>query len=415
MKRLITAICTGAMALSLLGGCADSAAGGEAVTVEPVSAIAATGYAGLMDRYAGMVVAGETAQVQRDSSKTILETYVEEGDLVQVGDVLFEYDTEAIQLDLDKLYLEKESLENSITAANAAIDELDSERSKAKDSEKLSYTLQIDSKRADIREAEYNIGLKDRDIAAMEASLVNAEVLAPIAGRIMSVDEEGSGGNNYYYGYGEDTGNNVNYITVTDVARLRVEGNISEMNAFALTEGLEMTVRSRIDNSQTWSGVLSMIDWEHPVDNSNNNNGGMVYVGGGESDSEMTIASKYPFYIELTDTEGLMLGQHVYIEPDQGDSEDTPAGPMIPSYYICYDDDGDTYVWAADSRDKLEKRSVTLGVYDEMMDCYEIADGLTVTDYIAFPMEDLEAGRPVERYEAPEAGEDMVDDMFPMG
>ena len=415
MKRLITVICLGAMALSVLGGCSGSA-GGEAVSVEPVSAIASGGFVGLMDRYAGMVVAGETAQVQRDSTKTILETYVQQGDLVKPGDVLFAYDTEAIQLDLDKLYLEKENLENSISAANAAITELENERSKAKDSEKLSYTLEIDSKRADIREAEYNIGLKDRDIAAMEASLENAEIVAPIAGRIMSIDEDGSGSNNNYYYYDDQqSGNNVDYITVTDVARLRVEGNISELNAPALMEGMEMVVRSRIDETKPWKGTLSMIDWEHPVDK-NNNNGGMVYISGGESDSEMTLATKYPFYIELTDTEGLMLGQHVYIEPDQGDGGDTPAGPMIPEYYIGFEDNGDAYVWAADSRDRLEKRTVSLGVYDEMTGCYEITDGLTMSDYIAFPMEQMEAGAPVERYEEPEtdAGAEGAE-AFPMG
>ena len=89
----------------------------------------------------------------------------------------------------------------------------------------------------------------------------------------------------------------------------------------------------------------------------------------------------------------------MYIEPDTGEAEDEPAGPRLPEYYIGYEDDGSAYVWAASDKDKLEKRPVTLGVYDEMMGVYEIVEGLTADDYIAFPMEDLTVGQSVERYD----------------
>ena len=42
--------------------------------------------------------------------------------------------------------------------------------------------------------------------------------------------------------------------------------------------------------------------------------------------------------------------------------------------------------------DKLEKRSVILGQYDEELGEYEIADGLTKDDSIAFPSDVLEEG-----------------------
>lgn len=419
MKRAIVLILLGAAALSLLGGCADRSGSGEAVVVEPVSALAGGAGGGLMDRYAGKVVAGETAEVKRDSGKTILETYVEEGDIVKAGDVLFAYDTEAMQLDLDKLYLEKEKEENTIASAQAAISELEKERNNASSSNKLSYTLQIDTKQADIREAEYNIALKERDIAAMEASLENAEITSPIAGRVMSVDEEGGSGSGYYYDDSEGNTNEVDFITVTDVTRLRVEGQISELNAYALSEGMEMLVRSRIDETVTWSGTLSLIDWEHPVEDSDNSTN---YYGENDGD-EMTTASKYPFYIELANTDGLLLGQHVYIEPDADGGSDESAGLMIPSYYIGYEEDGSAYLWAANDKDKLEKRAVTLGVYQETTDCYEITEGLSLDDYIAFPTEDMEAGQSVERYDPAAEAESTADSAqtvneaaaFPMG
>ena len=64
------------------------------------------------------------------------------------------------------------------------------------------------------------------------------------------------------------------------------------------------------------------------------------------------------------------------------------------SSYI-QDIDSSPYVWAADSDDRLEKRSVTLGEYDKENDTYEILDGLKGTDYIVWPSEDCKPGVPV--------------------
>lgn len=60
-------------------------------------------------------------------------------------------------------------------------------------------------------------------------------------------------------------------------------------------------------------------------------------------------------------------------------------------YYIVQDD-GDPYVWAADKKNRLEKRKVELGEYDENLDEYEIKSGLSEDDLIAFPMQGLYEG-----------------------
>ncbi len=53
------------------------------------------------------------------------------------------------------------------------------------------------------------------------------------------------------------------------------------------------------------------------------------------------------------------------------------------------DESGNAFVWAENSRGQLEKRTVTLGEYNEMNDTYEILDGLTEEDFIAFPDPEL--------------------------
>ena len=102
------------------------------------------------------------------------------------------------------------------------------------------------------------------------------------------------------------------------------------------------------------------------------------------------MASKNPFYIELDNSEGLILGQHVYIELDEGQTE-VKEGLWLYSFYIVQEEDS-AFVWTANSKNKLEKRKVDLGEYDAELDQYQILSGLTEEDYIAWPMEGLYEG-----------------------
>lgn len=385
MKRIVTIVTLCVMALGLMCGC--GAESGETVPVESVATITGMGYIGAVNSYAGKVVSGEKAEIKKDADKTVLEILVEEGDMVVEGDVLFTYDMEAMQLSLDKLYIEKESYENSISSADSEIDELQKQKSSASSSQQLGYTLQIDARQADKREAEYNLALKEREITAMEAAMENTEITSPISGRVMSVASDDSMQD--YSGSGTSDA----FITVMDVSAYRVEGHINELNVGTLYEGMRVAVRSRIDETQVRYGVIEEVDWENPVRSTQS------YY----STDDMTTSSKYPFYVALDDPEGLLLGQHVYIEPDLG--EDAVSGLMLPSYYIV-NADGDAFVWAASDRDRLEKRSVTLGAYDPEWDEYEITSGLDASDYIAFPQEGLSAGLAVEYYDESSFGAD---------
>lgn len=385
MKRLFSLFTISALALGLLSGCA-SGNSGESVSVEAVSLITGVNADGMADCYPGKVVSGETAELKKDEDKTVLEVLVEEGDMVNEGDVLFSYDTEALQLSLDKLYLDRESLENTISAAENEIAELESQKKNASSDQQLSYTLQIDSREADIREAEYNMALKDKEIEAMENSMENTDITSPISGRVMSVgnpDDVGS------------TGDGNAFITVMDISAYRVEGHVNELNRGAVYEGMPILVRSRLDETKVWTGTLTSIDWENPVGNSSS-----VYYY--SDDDSMTTSSKYPFYVVLDNTDGLLLGEHVYIEPaTDGESS---GGLMLPSWYIV----DESYVWAANDRGKLEKRSVELGIYDPDMDQYEILSGLDYDDCIAFPDDTLTEGMTTVSYDEQSFGDDSL-------
>ena len=146
---------------------------------------------------------------------------------------------------------------------------------------------------------------------------------------------------------------------------------------------------------------MTLVDYESPVKNDNN--------GYYSSSDSSNMASKYPFYVELDSVEGLIMGQHLYMERyTEGDDE---TGVIVSSAYLCYEDDGSAYVWAENSRSKLEKRAVTLGTYNENTDNYVVTEGLSETDYIAFPDEQYcHVGAPTSHtpvtYENEEGGAD---------
>ncbi|MBQ9828292.1 MAG: efflux RND transporter periplasmic adaptor subunit, partial [Lachnospiraceae bacterium] len=133
-----------------------------------------------------------------------------------------------------------------------------------------------------------------------------------------------------------------------------------------------------------WYGTISKIDTDS---NTNENNNNYDYYEYGMSQGEGS--SSYPFYVEVEDPEGLMMGQHVYMEQDLGQGA-ARTGIWLMSGYLMQED-GDYYVWAEDG-DRLEKRKVTVGEYDEMTDEYQILEGLSGSDRIAWPESDLKEG-----------------------
>jgi HlyD family secretion protein len=157
-------------------------------------------------------------------------------------------------------------------------------------------------------------------------------------------------------------------------------------------EGTRMKILSRTDASQFWTGTVALVDYESP---SQENQNSMYY---GNSTDSMLSSSKYPFYVELDASEGLLLGQHVYLELETGDEAETNY-PSIDGAFLCYAEDGSNYVWA-ENNGKLEKRTVTVGEFDYMRGTVEILEGLTEEDYIAFPNEELcVEGAPTTRNE----------------
>ena len=367
-----------AMLLGVAAGCGES--NGEA-SVQSVSMICGLGSAGLTDRFAGVVSALGETKIKKDDSLTIGEIKVKVGDAVNVGDVLFTYDMSRLQMDLEAAQLELESLKSQLadkedekeqaeTALNSTVD----------DAERNRTLLQIRQINLEIRNTNSSIASKSRDIEKLQGSMKTASVKAEVAGEVKSVNPDGGTDNQ---------GNPLPLICIVQTGGFRVKGYVNENNAAVLNEGAQVIIRSRVSD-QTWKGTISSIDWNNPAQSSNN-----YYYDSGSSDTGNS--SKYPFYVELSSSDGLLMGQHVYIEPDLGqDAQNT--GIQLPASFIN-DADSSPWVWAQSSSGKLEKRSLTLGDYNAELDTYAVTDGLTAADYIAFPDDTLKAGMTCVTYD----------------
>lgn len=362
-KRMVLIGLVLALAVSLCACGGD----GSGVSVQRADQLMAAGQAG--DRYAGMVVSENVVQIQRDSTKTVEEVYVEVGQEVQAGDKLFSYDSDALELELEKTQLEVEKMTNEQTTYSEQLEKLEKQLSRTyNESSKVKLTLEINTLKTTQMENDYNIAAKNQEITKLQEMLENIDITTPVDGTVRQIDETGESGA---------------YITVQQSGAYRIQGSINEMSVGnGLMEGTRVKIYSRVSD-ETWMGTVTLIDTANPEQNNSD------YYYYGYSD-EMTSTTSYPFYVELDSVEGLLLGQHVYMEVTAG--ETTMPGLWIPESYLAelgWDEEtGETTgsIWVANSRGKLEQRSITLGMYDGMTGCYEVLSGLSAEEYVADPM-----------------------------
>ena len=379
---------------------------------------------GAQNRYSGVVQPQETVEVNADAERTVGEVLVEVGDAVEEGTPLFNYDTEDLNLELEQAKLEMQNQDIEISNYKSQIQELEKERKDAPEGDKFEYTTQIQTVQTQIKQAEFEKSSKQLEIDKIQKKVDNSQVLSKASGVIKSIND----------GKSQEEESSA-FMTILSTGEYRIKGTANEQNVNMIASGLDVIIRSRVDESITWSGTIDNIDTEETADNSSNDD--MAYDG----ESNSAASSDYSFFVSMDDIDGLMLGQHVLIELDEGQTEEK-EGIWLYSGYIAFDDldsgaleslNGSTesmeegsemlfgleegtesfwdyepgmempstedmdewgypYVWADDGNGRLEKRDVELGEYDMELDQYEIVSGLSEEDLIAFPMNGLYEG-----------------------
>ena len=294
-------------------------------------------------RLAGVVESQKTLEVQKDSEREVKEVLVKAGDDVEVGTPLFTYETGTLEMDIQQAQLDLERTDSEMQNLRSQIQQLEKEKKDAPEEEQFSYTTQIQTAQMDLKKSEYDKKAKEVEISRIQNQIDNSIV----------------------------------------TGEYRVKGRVNEQNIGEIMEGEAALIRSRVDEDQVWTGTFTAVDTKNPESNSN-----MSYYTSSD-DSAQTTSTSYPFYVDLNSSQGLLLGQHVYIEHDTGLSQREP-GIWLSEAFIA-DLDKKPYVWA-EKDGVLEKRDVILGTYDAEMMQYKIEDGLDNKDYVAYPQDFLKEG-----------------------
>ncbi len=346
------------------------------------------------NRYSGIVETQKGENVAFDTSQKLDKLLVKEGDTVKKGAPLFSYNTDSINLAIQKLQVENEIRQNTIKSNNEQIARYQNMMANASGSEQITYNAEIQQLQADNSQLEYDIKTKAAEIEAKQKSLENSTVTSPIDGTIKKILDPSS-----------LSGDNPNadpsaFITITASGNLRVKGSVGEQNIYEINVGTNVIVRSRVSTAETWSGTVASIETQSTESDQKD----MTYYSPMPAES----STKYPFYVDLESTEGLILGQHVTIEVDYGQAE-ARQGIWLSSAWLTFEGDNAYILAAKTASGPAEKRLVTLGEYDPNLDEYEIVSGLSEAEYIALP----EAS--VENPDLPGNGDSPMDGEYPGG
>lgn len=372
---VVCAVAVAAVIVTVRRFASTSNGDGSVIYVQKVSDLAGIS-SSLNDgqRFSGVAQAQESVDFKADSSRKIDQIFVSEGQSVKKDDQLFSYQTDDLQNTIDNDNLSIEGLSNDISALNEEIADLNSQMQSASQNDKFQYTTQIQSKQMQIRQDQLDIETKQNEIKHTQQQIDQSVVKSTIDGVVKAVNDTSSSSTD---------GTDKPLITISKTGDMRIQGTVDEQSMGVLYEGLSVIIRSRVDENEIWQGTITSVDSE-PASNDNN---AVIYGSSSSSDNQ---ASRYTFYASLDNASGLMLGQHVYVEP-AGSATVAKDGIWINAGFITSDEDGTSYVWA-DHNGKLEKRKVETGRTDDSDGTVEIVSGLKEEDAIAYPDDTLQEG-----------------------
>ena len=259
---------------------AGSAGGSDIVYVTKISKLSEMD-SGVENRYAGVVEPQETVQVKIESGRKVKEVQVKTGQEVKKGQLLFQYDLGSIQQSLQEAQLALDRLKNEQLSISDQITTLEAEKKKATADNQLSYTIEIETQKMNLKKNEYDQKSKQAEIDKLSQATQNTEVRSEIDGVIQKIDTSKMGGDDSEgvedtltegttdstdSSSGNSSGNA--FITILSTGAYRVKGTVNEINRDSIIEGTPVIIRSRVDSSKTWKGTMGSVDMDNSTSNS---------------------------------------------------------------------------------------------------------------------------------------------------
>ena len=326
-----------------------------------------------VNRYSGIVQTQNTENYTLQSDKKVIETYVHKGDKVNAGDPLFKYDVSQASQSIVNTNLEIEGIMQTIQILKKEIHELNQQLQDAEGEEGVQIKSEISDKQLEIKQQEYDIQAKQNEIKNFQEEVNQSIVKSNIKGIVQSVNDQTI----------EESNSQNAYLTIIQDEKYVVKGMIDEISMGTLNEGDAVIIRSRTNQDQIWDGKISKIEMNQEKKDEEDS-----------QDSSAQQASKYPFYVELEHNNQLMLGQHVYIEPDIG-QKDKLSNIWLDQGFVIKESKNKHYVWLVKDN-KVQKQTIKIGQKDEANGIVEIDSGLKKKDYIVWPNKSIKVGDKVQ-------------------
>lgn len=345
---------------------------GDFLYVNKVSDIVNFVGSGYTERYGGVIEPQATVKIKLESEKKVKECKVKEGEHVEEGQILFTYDTTEDENKLAQLEIDIERAQGEIETTKATIERLEKEKKKANQDDQLAYTTDILTQQSSIKMSEYDIKTKTLEMEQLKTTIQNSEVKSEVSGRIQKINPPDNDG----MGLSEST-----YMTILQDGDFQIKCNLNEQNLSSVTEGMEMIIFSRLDSEKKWGGTVKEVVTDNITQESSSDQ--FIDVGNASG------SSNYCFYVTADSTDGMLLGQHVYLEENRGQGEKKEGLWLDQSWIVL---EQEAYVWKSDESNTIKKQKIRLGEYDEENQKYRILSGLTESDCIAYPMDTIQEG-----------------------
>jgi HlyD family secretion protein len=252
--------------------------------------------------YAGVIEPEQSYNINLDSDRTVESIDVKAGDTVTAGQKLFTYQSKDYSLQVQQDQLEIQGYADTIKSCQAQITDLTKQKAAASADMKLQYDSQIQDLTSQMKQAKLDQQTKQAEIDSLNKKISSSTVTSPIDG-IVSKVATGS------------ASSDGSFITILSDTTFRIKATVDELNVGSLKEGMAAKITTRV-NDKEYTGKITKIDTKSTADNGN--------TGTDSSDSENsnTPASKYYFYVSIDNPDGLIVGQHVFVEPESEDSSE---------------------------------------------------------------------------------------------
>lgn len=319
----------------------------------------------------GTVSAAEEQYVYYDGSKGDLSAVlVGQGDQVQVGTPLVQYDTAELQAAYDTAIRARDKVGRQIydLRTNGQTVELTGDEatdSSATASAQRSVNAQLQDLNDSYADAQATV-----DKAAK--ALNEATVTSTVVGTVVEINKSVS----------KSATTSQTVVHVVNQGSLQVTGSLTEYDLANISVDQEVKLTSKVYPDKTWTGKITYIS-NYP------DNGQTATTQGATGGAS---GAKYPFKVAITSEVGdLKQGFTVNIEV-----VNKSKSILVPVTAVVAEADKN-YVWTIVDG-KAKKAEVTLGNADAINQ--EVTAGLTAGDQvISIPNDSLEDGKEVEAYD----------------